>query len=92
MSHKKAGGSTHLGRDSVSKRLGVKIHDGQTAKAGMILVRQHGSKIHAGKNVKKGADDTLYAAVTGQVRFAQRKRLRFDGALKTAKYVSVVTA
>ena len=61
MAHKKAGGSTHLGRDSISKRLGVKLYEGQFAKAGAILVRQRGTKIRPGKNVRKGKDDTLYA-------------------------------
>lgn len=90
MSHKKAGGSTRLGRDSQSKRLGVKIHDGENARPGMVIVRQNGTAIHPGKNVRKGRDSTLYAAVGGKVKFSARKRLRFDGALKTAKFVSVV--
>lgn len=89
MSHKKAGGSTHLGRDSVAKRLGVKVHDGQAIKAGMVIVKQRGSKIHAGKNVLRGGDDTLFAHTAGKVKFSNRKRRRFDGSLKTAKFVSV---
>ena len=92
MAHRKAGGSTRLGRDSQSKRLGTKIHDGQSAHAGSIIVRQRGTRIHPGKNVKKGKDDTLYAEVTGKIKFNTRKRKRFDGSLKTAKFVSVVTA
>ncbi len=92
MSHKKAGGSTQLGRDSRSKRLGIKIHDGQVIKKGMIIVRQRGTKIHAGKNVKRGGDDTLLSLVNGTVKFTNRKRLRFDGTLKTAKYANVVSA
>lgn len=91
MSHKKAGGSTDLGRDSRAQRLGVKLHQGQMAKTGMIIVRQRGTKIHPGKNVKKGTDDTLYAAAPGKVSFTSRKRRRFDGSLKLAKFVSVVT-
>lgn len=90
MSHKKAGGSTALGRDSASKRLGVKAHDGQTIKKGMIITRQRGTKIHAGKNVKRGGDDTLYSTANGKVKFTQHKRRRFDGNLKMAKFVSVV--
>jgi len=92
MSHKKAGGSTRLGRDSVAKRLGVKAHDGQTVKTGMIIVRQKGTKIHPGKNVKKGNDDTLFAIAPGKVKFNSHKRKRFDGKLKTTKFATVVTA
>jgi large subunit ribosomal protein L27 len=92
MSHKKAGGSTRLGRDSESKRLGVKIHDGQTIKPGMIIVKQRGTRFHPGKNVKKGNDDTLFAIANGKVKFETRKRRRFDGSMRMAKYASVVTA
>ncbi|MFH1790310.1 MAG: 50S ribosomal protein L27 [bacterium] len=90
MAHKKAGGSTRLGRDSMSKRLGVKLHDGQTAKSGMIIIRQRGTKIHPGENVKKGKDDTLFSLINGIVKFTQKKRRRFDGILKKTKYVNVV--
>ena len=92
MSHKKAGGSTHLGRDSQAKRLGVKVYDGQAVKTGMIVVRQHGTKIHAGKNVKRGGDDTLFAMAQGKVKFSHTKRRRFDGQLKKATFANVVTA
>lgn len=92
MAHKKAGGSTKLGRDSNAQRLGIKIHDGQVIKTGMIIVRQRGTKIHPGKNVKKGKDDTLFAAAAGKVKFTRRKRMRFDGNLKRATYANVVTA
>ncbi len=67
--HKKGVGSTKNGRDSESKRLGVKRADGQKGLAGNILVRQRGTKIHPGVNVKKGSDDTLFALVSGQVKF-----------------------
>ena len=67
--HKKGQGSTHNGRDSESKRLGAKRADGQMVLAGNILVRQRGTKIHPGKNVGKGSDDTLYALVHGRVKF-----------------------
>lgn len=90
MAHKKAGGSTSLGRDSQSKRLGIKLQDGQIAHAGAILVRQRGTKYRVGKNVRRGKDDTLYASVTGMVKFSTRKLLRFTGQLKSAKVVSVV--
>ena len=90
MSHKKAGGSTRLGRDSNPQYLGVKSSDGQYVKTGMVIVRQRGTRIHPGKNVKKGTDDTLYAATAGVVKFTQKKRMRFDGSLKLAKFVSVI--
>ncbi len=67
--HKKGVGSTKNGRDSESKRLGVKRADGQMVLAGNILVRQRGTKIHPGNNVKKGSDDTLFALVSGKVKF-----------------------
>lgn len=89
MAHKKAGGSTQLGRDSQSKRLGVKLSDGQIAKAGQIIVRQRGTKIHPGKNVQRGADDTLYALVDGIVKFTQKKTENFHGALKRRIFANV---
>ncbi|MBO7289338.1 MAG: 50S ribosomal protein L27 [Clostridia bacterium] len=67
--HKKGMGSTKNGRDSESKRLGVKKGDGQFVKSGNILVRQRGTKIHPGINVKKGSDDTLFAVADGRVKF-----------------------
>ena len=67
--HKKGVGSTKNGRDSESKRLGVKRADGQADLAGNILVRQRGTKIHPGVNVGKGSDDTLFALVSGKVKF-----------------------
>ena len=77
--HKKGMGSTRNGRDSESKRLGTKRADGQTVKAGTILVRQRGTKIHPGVNVGKGGDDTLFALKTGKVKFERlgkdRKRV-----------------
>ena len=72
--HKKGVGSTKNGRDSESKRLGVKRADGQTELAGNILVRQRGTKIHPGTNVGKGSDDTLFALVTGKVKFERLGR------------------
>ena len=74
--HKKGGGSTKNGRDSNAQRLGVKRADGQTVLAGNILVRQRGTKIHPGTNVGIGDDDTLYAKVTGVVKF---ERVGKDG-------------
>ncbi|MBI2444517.1 MAG: 50S ribosomal protein L27 [Candidatus Magasanikbacteria bacterium] len=92
MAHKKAGGSTQYGRDSQAQRLGVKRHDGQAVGAGMIIIRQRGTKFHPGANVRRGKDDTLYAALAGRVKFTARKRLRFDGARQWAKFVNVVPA
>lgn len=72
MAHKKAGGSSRNGRDSQSKRLGVKRFGGQLVPAGSILVRQRGTRMHPGENVGVGKDHTLYAKVTGKVEFAVR--------------------
>ena len=72
--HKKGVGSTKNGRDSESKRLGVKKADGQHVLAGNILVRQRGTKIHPGINVKKGSDDTLFAIVDGKVKFEHKTK------------------
>ena len=76
MAHKKGMGSTKNGRDSESKRLGVKRADGQFVPAGNILVRQRGTAIHPGVNVGKGSDDTLYALVSGKVRYEHVNRSR----------------
>ena len=72
MAHKKAGGSTRNGRDSNPKYLGVKRYGGQSIKAGTIIVRQRGTKFHAGQNVGLGRDHTLYALVDGQVKFVTK--------------------
>jgi large subunit ribosomal protein L27 len=74
--HKKGVGSTKNGRDSESKRLGVKRADGQTVTAGSILVRQRGTHIHPGTNVGKGSDDTLFALKTGRVKFERKGKDR----------------
>lgn len=72
MAHKKAGGSTRNGRDSESKRLGVKMYGGQVIKPGNIIVRQRGTKMKAGANVGIGRDHTLFALVDGHVKFQRR--------------------
>ena len=90
MAHKKAGGSTSLGRDSQSQRLGVKLFAGQIAKAGAILVRQRGTKFHPGENVKRGKDDTLFATIAGIVKFRKMKKKKFDNSLKETKFVDVI--
>ncbi|MDD3486820.1 MAG: 50S ribosomal protein L27 [Candidatus Moranbacteria bacterium] len=89
MAHRKAGGSTELGRDSQSKRLGVKKFGGQRVKTGNILVRQRGTKFRPGKNVEKGGDDTLFAVADGSVKFSAKKIRKFTGQLEKAKFVSV---
>ena len=76
MAHKKGVGSTKNGRDSESKRLGVKRADGQFVLAGNILVRQRGTKIHPGNNVGRGSDDTLFALIDGEVKFERLGRDR----------------
>ena len=76
MAHKKGVGSTDNGRDSNSKRLGVKLYGGQAARAGNIIVRQRGTKFHPGENVYKGKDFTLHAAVDGVVTFRRRRKNR----------------
>jgi large subunit ribosomal protein L27 len=72
MAHKKAGGSSRNGRDSESKRLGLKAYGGETVTAGSILVRQRGTKFHAGMNVGMGKDHTLFATSDGKVKYAVR--------------------
>jgi large subunit ribosomal protein L27 len=90
MAHKKAGGSTSLGRDSVSKRLGVKIFGNQLVQKGQVIIRQKGSKYHAGKNVKMGGDSTLYALAEGLVKFQNKKVAKFHGNLRKTSIVSIV--
>ncbi len=85
MAHKKAGGSTNNGRDSVSKRLGVKRFGGESVLAGNILVRQRGTKVHPGKNVGIGKDDTLFAKADGVVLFQKKGP-------KMRSFVSIVAA
>lgn len=89
MAHKKAGGSTGLGRDSNPKYLGVKIADGQTARTGNILVRQRGTKIRPGQNVKRAGDDTLLALIDGVVSYTKKKVKMFDGSLRIKTFAHV---
>lgn len=91
MAHKKAQGSTQNNRDSVAKRLGLKKSDGQAVMAGQIIIRQRGTKWRPGLNVKKGSDDTLYAATDGVVKFKKKQMPNFHGALKLKTFVHVVT-
>lgn len=76
MSKTKGGGSTRNGRDSESKRLGVKAYDGELLQPGAIIVRQRGTKFHPGRNVGRGGDDTLFATAEGKVKFGFRKGRR----------------
>jgi len=76
MAHKKGVGSTRNGRDSQSKRLGVKMYGGQVVKAGNIIVRQRGTKIHPGFNVGRGGDDTLFAKIAGTIKFERKSKKR----------------
>lgn len=90
MAHTKAGGSTSLGRDSQAKRLGVKLFAGQPVKAGMVIVRQRGTKFFPGAGVKRGSDDTLFATQNGTVQFLKKWRRSYTGKLKLAKVVTVI--
>jgi large subunit ribosomal protein L27 len=92
MSKTKATGGTKLGRDSRPKFLGVKLYAGQSAKIGSILVRQRGTSIVAGKNVKSGADNTLYAIAEGVVKYRQTRKRMFDGTKRLAKVAEVITS
>jgi large subunit ribosomal protein L27 len=89
MAHTKQLGSTKLGRESESKRLGVKRQQGQKVNAGEVLIRQRGTKYLPGENIKQGADDTLYAAKAGRVHFKQTKKSCFDGRIRYATKISV---
>jgi large subunit ribosomal protein L27 len=89
VSKTKAGGSTRLGRDSASQRLGIKVHDGQIVKIGMIIIRQRGTKYLPGKNVKRGSDDTIYAMKDGVVKFSLKTKKLYDGSRRSAKLVNV---
>lgn len=89
MAKTKQRGSSKLGRDSNPKYLGVKLYDGQKTQTGSIIVRQRGSKIAPGKNVRIGGDDTLYAVKDGVIKFQTKKILKFDGKKKKMKIVNV---
>lgn len=92
MAHTKAAGSTKNSRESASKRLGVKRHDGQNVRAGEILVRQRGTKFIPGVGVKRGADDTLYAGIAGVVKFLSKSKIKYNGDKRAVKMVQVVSA
>lgn len=89
MAHTKSGGSTSLGRDSQSKRLGVKLHAGQPARPGAIIIRQRGTRFTAGRHVRRAGDDTLFATAHGRVSFRRRTKIRFDGQRVKRRQVNV---
>jgi len=90
MAHTASGGSTKNGRDSRAKSLGVKLHDGQPAIPGMIIIRQRGLKYLPGAGVRRASDDTLYAVTEGTVRYATTRKMKFDGNMRTATIVAVL--
>jgi len=90
MAHTKAGGSVKNLRDSNPKYLGVKLADGAVARPGMVIVRQRGTKIEAGKNVAVGRDHTLFALSAGNVAFRTRRKTNFDGRVVSKKVADVV--
>jgi len=89
MAKTKSTGATKLGRDSLPKYLGIKIFEGQITKVGQILVRQRGTKLLPGKNVKRAGDDTLYALKEGVVRFETKRKKGFNNSQRVAKVVNV---
>lgn len=90
MAHKKAGGSTRNGRDSNAKRLGVKRYGGQSVIAGNIIIRQRGSRILAGENVRLSKDFTLFATKEGTVTFTETAKKKYNGRVYKRKVVSVL--
>lgn len=90
MAHVKAGGTSKNLRDSGPQYRGIKLSDGQKAKAGSIIVRQKGVKVWAGKNVQMGKDCTLFSIKEGLVKFTDKRKTRFDGTIKRVTVASVV--
>lgn len=89
MAHKKAGGSAKNLTDSKPKYLGIKLYAGEMARSGSVLVRQRGTRVVAGKNVKMGKDHTLYSIKEGVVDYKDKRKMNFDGSHKTVKIVNV---
>jgi len=89
MAHTKAKGSSKLGRDSISKRLGIKRNDGQLVKSGEIIIRQRGTKYFPGNNVRRAGDDTIYSTKAGLVEFKWKRHVHFDGSRRSIKIVNV---
>jgi len=92
MAKTKNTGGTHLGRDPRPKYLGVKVYDGEPVKIGSIIVRQRGTSIIAGKNVKTGSDNTLYSIAEGVVKYRETRKKCFNGTQRLAKVAEVVAS
>ncbi len=92
MAHKKAAGSTKNGRDSVAKRLGVKIFGGQTVKSGNIIIRQRGTQFFPGENASMGKDHTIFALADGVVKFTEKQLKKYDGQVHKDKFVNIIKA
>ena len=90
MAHKKGQGSTRNGRDSHSKRLGVKVYGGQAINAGGIIVRQRGTRVHAGEGVGMGKDHTLFALKPGTIKFGSKRKTKFDSTSEVKKVVHII--
>jgi len=90
MAHTKAKSAAKNNRESESKRLGVKLFDGEKVSVGEIIIRQRGTKFYPGTGVRRGNDDTLYAITNGKVKFASKRKISFDGKRKSVKTVSVI--
>ena len=91
MAHTKSSGATRLGRDSGPQYLGAKKYDGEQVRPGNIIVRQRGSTIVPGANVRQGKDYTLYAVADGTVKFSERRKVRFDGTMRRVKVANVLS-
>jgi len=89
MAHKKAGGSTRLGRDSNAQRLGIKLYGGESAKVGAIIVRQRGTRYRAGDGTRVAKDDSVFAIKPGTVKFTKKKIKKFTGKLEKAQIISI---
>ncbi len=89
MAHTKSGGSTKLGRDSISKRLGIKKQHGEAVKSGQIIVRQRGTRYVPGRNVLRAGDDSLYAAKDGIIKICSKKKNNFDGGKRRIKVINI---
>ena len=92
MAHKKAAGSTRNGRDSVAKRLGVKIFGGQAVTAGNIIIRQRGTKFFPGENTSMGKDHTIFSLVDGVVGFSEKQLTKYNGQVHKDRFVNVTKA
>lgn len=92
MSHTKSGGSTKNGRDSKAKRLGVKVFGEQAVEAGSIIVRQRGTKFFPGENAGMGKDHSIFAKISGTVRFTEKKQKKYDGRVFKDKFINIVPA